>query len=86
MVENGLGVAKDDAEADRLSTRYWVVRIDTRGHGQSDVPPAPYALEQLGADVLAVADHLGIERFHMVGLSLGGLMGLVVVCSSRRMF
>ena len=49
-----------------------VVRYDTRGHGASPVPPGPYELEDLGADVLALLDELGVERAHLVGHSLGG--------------
>ena len=65
-----------EAEANRLSDRYHVIRIDTRGHGQSDTPPDPYTLEKIGSDVIAVAEQLGLTRFHAVGLSLGGLTTL----------
>ncbi|MEU4519758.1 3-oxoadipate enol-lactonase [Amycolatopsis sp. NPDC024027] len=53
-----------------------VVRYDARGHGGSPVPPGPYELEDLGADVLALLDELGVERAHHVGLSLGGMTGM----------
>ncbi len=53
-----------------------VVRYDTRGHGASPVPPGPYELEDLGADVLALLDELDVERAHLVGLSLGGMTGI----------
>jgi len=53
-----------------------VVRYDTRGHGASPVPPGPYELDDLGADVLALLDELGVERVHHVGLSLGGMTGM----------
>lgn len=56
-----------------------VVRYDTRGHGQSDVPEGPYTIEQLGCDTLALLDHLGIEQAHVCGLSLGGLTALWLV-------
>lgn len=52
-----------------------VVCADTRGHGQSSAPPAPYVLDDLVADAVAVLDALDIERVHLVGLSLGGMMG-----------
>ena len=70
----------DELAAD-LSGTYRVVRLDTRGHGRSPVPPGPYSLEELAADVVALADHLGIDRFGFVGLSLGGAVGQVL-CSS----
>lgn len=53
-----------------------VVRFDTRGHGASPVPPGPYRLEDLGGDVLALLDDLGVEQAHLTGLSLGGMTGM----------
>ena len=51
-----------------------ILRYDTRGHGKSSVPPAPYSIEQLGGDLLLLMDHLSIDRAHLCGLSLGGLV------------
>ena len=53
-----------------------MVRFDLRGHGRSPVPPAPYALADLGADVLALLDRLGVERAWICGISLGGMTGM----------
>jgi 3-oxoadipate enol-lactonase len=53
-----------------------VVRYDARGHGASPIPPGPYELADLGADVLALLDELGVARAHLVGLSLGGMTGM----------
>lgn len=55
---------------------YRVIRYDTRGHGGSPVPPGQYEIEDIGADVLALLDELGLERVHHVGLSLGGMTGM----------
>ena len=57
--------------------RFRVVRYDTRGHGGSPVPHGPYTLDDLGGDALALLDRLGVERAHVVGLSLGGMIGHV---------
>jgi 3-oxoadipate enol-lactonase/4-carboxymuconolactone decarboxylase len=61
-----------------LVEQFRVVRIDTRGHGES--PPSPAGtsctLADLGGDVLGVLDELGIERAHVAGLSLGGITAL----------
>ncbi|MET0961459.1 MAG: 3-oxoadipate enol-lactonase [Noviherbaspirillum sp.] len=59
-----------------LLQRFRVLRHDARGHGQSDIPPGPYSVEQLGGDVLALMDHLKIERAHFCGLSMGGMIGM----------
>lgn len=74
-----------------------VVRYDTRGHGESPVPAGPYTLRELGEDVLALLDRLGVSAAHFVGLSLGGMTGiwlgghapdrvrsLVLCCTSAR--
>lgn len=53
-----------------------VLRYDTRGHGNSDVTPGPYSMAQLGADVVALMDRLGIARAHFCGLSMGGMIGM----------
>lgn len=52
-----------------------VIRYDARGHGQSGVTPGPYTVELLGQDVVALLDHLRIERAAFCGLSLGGATG-----------
>jgi len=58
-----------------LEPHYRIVRIDMRGHGDSDAPAGPYTLDQLADDVIGVMDHLGIETAHWVGLSIGGMYG-----------
>ena len=64
-----------DAQAGALSDSFRVLRYDRRGHGRSTAPPAPYALSDLGGDVLRLLDALEIERAHFCGLSIGGLVG-----------
>jgi 3-oxoadipate enol-lactonase len=59
-----------------LSRRYRVVRYDLRGHGRSPVPRGGYSLDDLGRDVLALLDHLGLEKVAYGGLSLGGMVGM----------
>lgn len=64
-----------DSLAAALSGRYRVIRYDSRGHGRSDAPDAPYSVEMLGRDALAVMDALGVENCVFVGLSKGGMTG-----------
>lgn len=61
-----------------LSDRFRVIRFDTRGHGGSPVPPGPYTVDELAADVVELADTLGAERFGLVGLSIGGAIGQTI--------
>ena len=63
-------------QVDALSSRFRVITIDHRGHGASPVPPGPYAISDLGEDVIALLDHLGIEHASYVGLSIGGMAGV----------
>ncbi|MDP9223142.1 MAG: alpha/beta hydrolase [Actinomycetota bacterium] len=52
-----------------LRDRYRVTRYDVRGYGRSSFPLTPYSNLE---DLLAVLDHLGIERAAVVGCSMGG--------------
>lgn len=61
-----------------FSSRFRLLRFDTRGLGCSDAPPGPYSIEQLTDDVLGLLDTLSIERAHFCGLSMGGLLGVAL--------
>jgi 3-oxoadipate enol-lactonase len=65
-----------ERQAAALGEQFDVVRYDHRGHGRSPVPPEPYDLADLGADVLALLDGLGAQRVHWCGLSRGGMVGM----------
>lgn len=58
----------------KLSRSYRVVRMDLRGHGESQVPSpgSTLTMERLVQDVVELLDHLGCERPHIVGNSAGG--------------
>jgi 3-oxoadipate enol-lactonase len=64
-----------DGFAPALSEKFRLVRFDARGHGRSSVPPGPYSLADLGSDVLAMMDELGVAKAHFVGQSMGGAIG-----------
>lgn len=71
----GLDLGMWDAQAAALSPYLRVLRYDGRGHGASSSPAGEYAIAELGADVLALADALGIDTFAFCGLSIGGMVG-----------
>ncbi len=52
-----------------------IVRFDKAGHGLSDCPEAPYAMDELVRDAENLAEHLGLKDITFVGLSIGGLIG-----------
>jgi 3-oxoadipate enol-lactonase len=57
---------------DLLAEDFRVVLFDNRGVGDSDVPEGPYAVSQMAADAVAVLDAAGVDRAHVLGVSLGG--------------
>ncbi|WP_439534789.1 alpha/beta fold hydrolase [Polymorphobacter sp.] len=60
-----------------LAADYRVLRLDMRGHGRSTAGTRPrWTIASLAADVLHAWDHLGIDASHLLGLSIGGMIGL----------
>lgn len=60
------------AQEQALSSRFRVVTVDLRGHGESDAPLWRYTLDQSADDVRALLDHLSVRQAVLVGLSMGG--------------
>jgi 3-oxoadipate enol-lactonase/4-carboxymuconolactone decarboxylase len=58
-----------------LLSHFRVLRYDICGHGASDAPQGDYSIEELGREVLGLADALKISEFAFCGLSLGGAIG-----------
>ncbi len=71
-----------DPQMPALTSRYRVLRYDTRGHGGTDAPAGPYTLEQLAEDARAMLRALGIPRTHWIGLSMGGMIGQLFALTS----
>ena len=61
-----------------LADRYQVILMECRGTGESEHTPDGYSLEQYAADVIGMADHLGLDRFTYAGHSMGGGIGYVL--------
>lgn len=75
------GLASSDSwgfEVPRLTGRHEVIVIDSRGHGRSTLPAAPLGYGDMAADVIAVMDRLHVARASIVGLSDGGIIGLLL--------
>ena len=82
-----------------LAEQFRVIRIDTRGHGRSPTTAAAAtAIGDLAGEVDATLDRIGIDRCHLAGLSLGGMIGmwlavhrperiarLALLCTSARL-
>ncbi len=65
-----------DHEVAQLKDRYRILRYDTRGHGKSGASSGAYSFAMLAGDAVALMDHVGVQKAHFVGLSLGGMTGL----------
>lgn len=76
LVHGFTGAKEDFADhLDALAARGWhVVAPDNRGHGASAQPDGPYSLATFAADVVALADALGWDRFVLLGHSMGGMI------------
>ena len=57
-----------------LARSFRVIAFDNRGIGGSDQPPGPYSTRMMAEDAVAVLDEAGVERAHVVGTSLGGMI------------
>jgi 3-oxoadipate enol-lactonase len=77
VLVNGLA---DDLETwvlqmdDLLAAGYRVLRFDNRGIGASSKPAGPYSTAMFAADTKALVDELGITGFHLMGVSMGGMI------------
>lgn len=67
-----------DAQAAALGHGLRVIRFDLRGHGFTEVGPAPYTIDDLADDALAVLDAVGVTAAHVGGVSIGGMVAQAV--------
>ena len=75
LLVQGVGVIGNGwkPQVDGLEDRFSLISIDNRGIGRSSFSATP-TIEAMAADVLAVADAERVERFHLVGHSMGGII------------
>jgi 3-oxoadipate enol-lactonase len=77
VLVNGLA---DDLETwafqmdDLLGAGHRVLRFDNRGVGQSSAPEGPYTTRLFAEDAKELVDELGLTDFHLVGVSMGGMI------------
>ena len=68
--------------------RIRLLALDCRGHGESAKPhdPAAYGRENMAGDILALMDHCGIERAHLLGFSMGSRIALAAALKAPTRF
>jgi 3-oxoadipate enol-lactonase len=78
VLGNSLGTTRElwEPQLDALGRRFRLLRYEHRGHGGSPAPPGPYAISELGADVLALLDEFEVATAYYAGVSLGGMVGM----------
>ena len=76
LLIQGLGYARWGWEpvVEPLARSFDVILFDNRGIGESDAPPGPYTITELAADALQVLDEAEVDRAHVLGTSLGGMV------------
>ncbi|VXC55648.1 3-oxoadipate enol-lactonase [Pseudomonas sp. 8Z] len=77
LLLHGLGSSTLDWEYQipALSAHYRVLALDVRGHGRSDKPRERYRMVDFADDVAALIEHLQLPPVHLVGISMGGMIG-----------
>lgn len=84
LLGNSLGTTSQmwSAQIPELARHFHVIAFDHRGHGKSEVPSQPWQIDDLGGDVVALLDQLGIDCASYAGVSLGGMVGLWIAANA----
>lgn len=70
-------------QVEYLSRHHTVCVFDNRGTGLSSCPDGPYSTDAMAEDTLKLMDHLGWQRAHVVGFSLGGMIAMKVAARAK---
>src|SRR5437764_634277 len=77
-----VGLATDISEWEGiigwLAKKYQVLAFDNRGAGRTDKPDTPYSIEMMADDTAGLMQTLGMERAHLLGISMGGRIALAL--------
>ncbi|MBI3505518.1 MAG: alpha/beta fold hydrolase [Proteobacteria bacterium] len=72
----GLGASLETWVAQRqaFAAHHRMIAFDNRGAGRSASPPPPWTVPAMATDAVGLLDALGIERAHVLGVSMGGMI------------
>ena len=76
LLIHGFGAKKETwiAQVPELSKHFKVISLDNRGAGKSERPDTTYTMEVFADDINTLMEHLGIDKAHIAGWSLGGMI------------
>lgn len=67
-----------DRLAESAAGKYRIIVFDNRGSGRTDKPDIPYSIEMMAEDTAGLMDAIGIHRSHILGISTGSRIALVL--------
>ena len=74
-----------DAFAEAMTDRYRVLALDQRGHGETDWAAADqYGIDDMADDLTTFVGALGLRRFALLGLSMGGMVTMEYAGRDRK--
>ncbi len=71
---SGSGRAWGEPFLQGMERSFTIFVIDNRGTGESDKPDQPWTLADMAADIVSVLDHAKVDRAHIYGISMGGMI------------
>jgi pimeloyl-ACP methyl ester carboxylesterase len=76
ILVHGFGATKEVwiAQFEPLAEHFKAIKFDNRGAGKSERPDEPYNMEMFADDIAGLMEHLNIEKAHIMGWSLGGMI------------